>query len=242
MDELLSRENGRRILVDVSHMSVKVRQWFYQTYLPVRELQTGEKIPVIVSHTGLNGYETLAASEMHGTPDTIHDVADELYKNSKKFNPWDVFISDEEIMFIHISGGLIGLNLDERIMMGKEMLDTIKRRARWKVPRTADSIWIEPLMEEILHIARTIYLKTRDENVVWDNICIGSDYDGMITPVKSCRNAKSFPKLDRIIFRQLIKRIGTEQFLANKTGPEIREITDLIVWKNALRFLKKHFN
>ncbi len=242
IDELLSKDNGRRILIDVAHMSVKVRQWFYKTYLPERELHTGEKIPVIVSHTGVNGFATIAESEMHGTPETIHDVADELYNNSKKFNPWDVFISDEEIMYIHKSGGLIGLNLDERIMMGKEVLDNTKKRTRWKFPWIADIIWIEPLIEEILHIARSIYLQTPDENAIWDNICIGSDYDGMITPIKAYRNANKFPKLNKMIFKQLKKRINTEQFLTNKSDSEIWEITDRIVRKNALRFLKKHYN
>ncbi|MEI6049999.1 MAG: hypothetical protein WCS03_13940 [Bacteroidota bacterium] len=242
VDELLSKENGRRILIDVSHMSVKVRQWFYKKYLRERELRTGEKIPVIVSHTGVNGLPTIAGSEMQGTPETIHDVADELYNNSIKFNPWDVFISDEEILIIHNSGGLIGLNLDERIMMGKEVLDAAKKNARWKLPLIKDTIWIEPLIEEILYIAKTIYSEPSDENVIWDNICIGSDYDGMITPVKAYPNANSFPKLDKMIFEQLRKRINTEPFLTNKSDTEIREITDMIVWKNALRFLKKHYN
>ena len=242
VDELLSKDNGKRILIDVAHMSIRVREWFYKTYLPERELQTGEKIPVIVSHTGVNGFQTLAGSEMQGNPDTIHDVADELYESSKKFNPWDVFISDEEIMFIHNSGGLIGLNLDERIMMGKEVLDSTKRNVRWKLPRIADILWIEPLIEEILYIARSIYSQTLDENVIWGNICIGSDFDGMITPIKAYRNANNFPKLDRIIFKQLKKRVNTEQFLTNKSDSEIREITDMILWKNALRFLKNHYN
>jgi microsomal dipeptidase-like Zn-dependent dipeptidase len=242
VDELLSKDNGKRILIDVNHMSVKLRQWFYKIYLPERELQTGEKIPVIVSHTGVNGFATIAGSEMQGTPETIHDVADELYNNSIKFNPWDVFISDEEILIIHNSGGLIGLNLDERIMMGKEVLDAAKKSARRKLQLIKDTIWIEPLIEEILHIAKSIYSETHDENVIWDNICIGSDYDGMITPVKAYPNANSFPKLDKMIFEQLRKRISTVPFLTNKSDSEIREITDMIVWKNALRFLKKHYN
>jgi microsomal dipeptidase-like Zn-dependent dipeptidase len=241
IDELLSRENGRRILVDVSHMSVRVRQWFYKTYLPEREYLTGEKIPVIVSHTGVNGFETIAGSEMQGTPETIHNVADELYQHSKKFNPWDVFISDEEILFIHNSGGLIGLNLDERIMMGKGAYENARRLSRWKPALVSDIVWAEPLIKQILHIARLIYSEKHDRNVIWDNICIGSDYDGMITPVKAFRNANSFPKLDKMIYEQLRKRRGTEELLGNRSDSEIREITDRIVWKNALSFLKKHF-
>jgi microsomal dipeptidase-like Zn-dependent dipeptidase len=242
IDEFLSKDNGKRILIDVAHMSIRVRQWFFYTYLPERELRTGEKVPVIISHTGVNGFATLAESEMHGTPETIHDVADELYKYSKKFNPWDVFISDEEILIIHKSGGLIGLNIDERIMMGKEVLDKTKKLIKWKMPWIADIIWIEPLIEEILHIARLIYLQTQDETVIWDNICIGSDYDGMITPIKAYRNAKSFPKLEKMIFERLRKKISSERLLTNKSDSEIREITKKILWKNSLRFLKKHYN
>jgi microsomal dipeptidase-like Zn-dependent dipeptidase len=241
IDELLSKENGRRILIDVAHMSVRLRKWFYKTYLPERESQTGEKIPVIVSHTGVNGSETLAGSEIQGTPEKIHDVADALYKNSKKFNPWDVFISDEEILLIHDSGGLIGLSLDERIMMGREVLETTKKRARWKPAPISDVLWIEPLIEQILHIAGSIYSVKHDKDVIWDNICIGSDYDGMITPVRAYRNADSFPKLDKMIYEQLRKRSGTEPLLENRSDSEIREIADRIVWKNALIFLKKHF-
>jgi hypothetical protein len=242
IDELLSKENGKRILIDTEHMSIKVRQWFYNSYLPERELLTGEKIPVIVSHTGVNGFATLDESEMHGTPETIHDVADELYNKSGKFNPWDGFISDEEIMIIHRSGGLIGLNLDERIMMGKEVLDTTIKATRLKQKRIADILWLEPLIEEILHIAKSIYRQTGYENVIWENICIGSDFDGMITPIKACRNATHFPKLDKMIFEQLKKRINTEPFLTNKSDSEIRDITDRIMWKNILSFLKKHYN
>ena len=163
-------------------------------------------------------------------------------KNSKKFNPWDVFLSDEEIMIIHNSGGLIGLNLDERIMMGKEVLDVTRKGARWKLTRQAKIIWIEPLIEQIIHIARTIYAQKGDVNVVWDNICIGSDFDGMITPIKAYRNANCFPEIDKMIFERLRKSISTEPFLANKSDSEIREVTDKIVWKNILRFLKKHYN
>jgi microsomal dipeptidase-like Zn-dependent dipeptidase len=101
---------------------------------------------------------------------------------------------------------------------------------------------VEPLIEEILHIARSVYLQTHDENVIWDNICIGSDFDGMIKPIKAYRNATSFPKLDKMIFEQLRKRINTEKFLANRSDSEIRQITDRILWKNILRFLKKHYN
>ena len=257
VDELLSTSNGKkRILIDVAHMSVNVREWFYHKYLPDREKETGEKIPVIVSHTGVNGWKDFSESKIPGSPDVVHEYADARYENSEIFNPWDVFICDEEILIIHDSGGLIGLSLDERIMMGRETLKTIKKKTRFKLipftrfkllPYKYLEIWIEPLIEEIIHIAETIYNKetvgdrTFDKNIIWDNICIGSDYDGMIKPIKAYPNATYFPKLDKMLFEGLKKRRSSVNFLSGTTDSAIREITDKIIWKNALRFLKKHF-
>jgi len=238
VDEFLSTSNGsRRILIDSAHMSIKVRRWYYN-YLS----QRGDHIPVFVSHTGVNGKATMSEAEMHGAPDKIHDVADELYKNSTEFNPWDVFISDEEIMIINNSGGIIGLNMDERIMMGKKALEETKKLARFKSGEAARAIWIKPLINEILHIAGHILSQTGQPEKIWDNISIGSDYNGMITPIKAFKTANKFPELDATIFRELKKRIGTEVTLAGKTETDIREITDKIMWKNNLRFLEKHFH
>jgi hypothetical protein len=239
LDEFLSTENGqRRILIDSAHMSIKVRQWYYKEYLP----QRSDKIPVLVSHTGVNGKKDMQEAEMPGTYRTYHDVADDLYSKSTEFNPWDVFISDEEIMIVHNSEGIIGLNLDERIMMGKKKLDDVKKQVFFKSSETARKIWIKPLIDEILHIAGHILSQTGDPGKIWDNISIGSDFNGMITPVKAFNNAEKMPALNETLFRELKKLVGTEVTLAGKTDAAILEITDKIMWKNNLEFLKKHFH
>ncbi len=238
IDQLLDNSGGRRrILIDTSHMSIKVRRWYYD-YLEGR----GDNIPVIVSHTGLNGFKTMAEAEMHGTPDKIHDIADEKYENSNEFNPWDVFITDEEILKIHKSGGLIGLNLDERIMMGKKTLDKTKKDARFKSAEKKRIIWIKPLINEILHIARYLSENIADQDKIWDNICIGSDFNGMITPVKAFKTATDFPELNDTLLSELKKMAVTEPLLTGKTTAEIEKITDKIMWKNNLLFLEKHFH
>jgi microsomal dipeptidase-like Zn-dependent dipeptidase len=237
VDELLSTANGRRILIDIAHMSIKVRRWYYN-YLS----QRSDSIPVIVSHTGVNGKATMAEAELIGTSETIHDVADELYKNSTEFNPWDVFISDEEIMIIHNSGGIIGLNLDQRIMMGKKKLDEIKRLVKGKSIEEKRDIWVKPLIDQILHIAGHILSQTGQPGKIWDNICIGSDFNGMITPIKAFRNAEKLPLLYKYLFKRLLKMTNTVPLLAGKSEAEIKEITDKIMWKNNLQFLEKHFH
>lgn len=236
IDELLSTSNGRRILIDCAHMSIKVRRWYYD-YIE----QKGDHIPVIVSHTGVNGIATMAEAEMKGEPDNIHDVADQLYSKSEEFNPWDVFLSDEEIIIIHRSEGIIGLNLDQRIMMGLKTLHDTKKKARFKSPGVARSIWMQPLLKQVLHIARHIQTVNGNPAGIWDNISIGSDFNGMITPIKAFKKADKFPALYNTMLKELMLLTATDSLLTGKTEPQIREIVDKIMWRNNLEFLKKHF-
>jgi microsomal dipeptidase-like Zn-dependent dipeptidase len=235
VDELLSKENGqRRILIDVTHMSIKVRRWYYGHI-------AGRNIPVIASHTGANGKKTMTESEISGEREKVHDIADKMYEESINFNPWDQFLSDEEIVIIYNSGGIIGLNMDQRIMMGKEKLDETKKHARAKPPKKSRKIWIKPLADQVLYMAGIILTATGDPTMIWDNFSIGSDFSGMITPLKAFNDATTFPDLDDALFNELMSRRVSELILDGKTETEIREITDKVMWKNNLKFLEKHF-
>jgi microsomal dipeptidase-like Zn-dependent dipeptidase len=237
VSELLNNSDGnRRILIDAAHMSINVRRWYYE-YLD----QRGDDIPVIISHTGVNGMPTMEEAEMQGTPDQIHDVADELYEMSTEFNPWDVLVSDEEIMIIHRSGGIMGLNLDQRIGMGKAKLDETRKLARFKNAEKARQIWVKPLADQILYIAGHILKETGNQDFIWDNISIGSDFNGMITPLKYFHTAGKMPDLQDHLFRELSNRAVTEVTLTGKTAADIQAIVDKIMWKNNLEFLEKHF-
>jgi microsomal dipeptidase-like Zn-dependent dipeptidase len=235
VEALLSEENGqRRILIDVTHMSIKVRRWYYGHV-------ANRNIPIIASHTGANGKKTMEEAEITSNGRPLHDVADERYENSIDFNPWDQFLADDEIIIIQKSGGIIGLNMDQRIMMGKKKLDEIKKHARGKPAKKSRELWIKPLADQLLYIAGIILQGTGDPTVIWDNISIGSDFSGMITPIKAFNDATAFPDIDEALFNELISRRSSEMLLTAKTDAEIREITDNVMWKNNLRFLEKHF-
>lgn len=238
VEQLLDNSGGnRRILIDSAHMSHKLRTWYFD-YLASR----GDNIPVIFSHIAVGGKENMIESEMHGSPDIIHDVADELYAESTEFNPWDDFISNEEIMIVHNSEGMIGLILDQRIMMGKATLDETKKNARFKLCGTKRKIWIRPYINQILHIARHILTVTGSTDTIWDNISLGSDFNGMITPIKPFNTANKLPALEQAMISELKRMAATEITLLGKTDSEIREIVDKILWKNNLLFLEKHFH
>ena len=120
-------------------------------------------------------------------------------------------------------------------------LDETKKQARFKSAKVAGAIWIKPLVDEILHIAGHILDVTGQSEGIWDNISIGSDFNGMITPLKAFNKADKLPFLQEMMFKELINRRASEVTLSGKTDAEIQEITDLIMWKNNLRFLEKHF-
>jgi hypothetical protein len=64
----------------------------------------------------------------------------------------------------------------------------------------------------------------------------------MITPLKPFNKADKLPFLQEMMFKELINRRVSEVTLTGKTDEEIREITDMIMWKNNLRLLEKHFH
>ena len=115
---LLSKKNGRRVLLDTKHMSLAGKRWYY-------ERVKGKKIPIISSHAAVSGIPCMP------DPPTTRScrVADKNYTRTTDFNSWDINLSDEEIRTIHQSDGLIGLNFDERILTGWERNKDLHGRA-----------------------------------------------------------------------------------------------------------------
>ena len=51
---LSTEEGGRRIFIDIQHMSVEFRKWYFKYLERLRILGTSD-IPVIASHAGISG-------------------------------------------------------------------------------------------------------------------------------------------------------------------------------------------
>jgi hypothetical protein len=240
---LLSKENGRRILIDTKHMPVRAKRWFYHQFLPEWQQKYQEKIPVISSHSAVNGIKTMVLSEFTGRENTLHQLGDSMYSRSTRFNPWDINLSDEEILLIHNSGGLIGLNFDKRIIQGKASLDRIGKSEEEAPGELFYSFWAEPLVQNILHISGLLCeYQHGDETGIWDSLTIGSDLDGMISPLRAFSSAESFPLLENILVKKLVQNAPLIPFLQNKSESEISSITEKILWGNAVGFLEKNFN
>jgi microsomal dipeptidase-like Zn-dependent dipeptidase len=236
MDALLSKENGRRILIDVKHMSLEGRLWYYN-YLEENFWSKGDAVPVIASHMGVTGLpNTENASVRHFDMDNVYD-------KSGWFNTWDVNLSNDEILVIHKSRGLIGLNMDQRILSGAKLVDSMTKISKniddIGVSLLYKSIWAEPILANILQIVRVVYQSgVADPGYAWQMIAMGSDMDGMINALDAYCHAGDYKVMKDILEQKMILRRQVEPLLQ---GVDLKEILDGIFYKNALRFLSKNF-
>lgn len=209
--EIIRRDpdNGiRRIIPDIKHMSPQARKDFYQL-LDSEEYQN-EQIPIICSHTSVNGIKELRRT----------NSSDE----HPLFNASDINTFDEDIRQIFKRDGLIGIMMDDGRSCSKHYKKTVKildnkierkiqrsnrikekygnrngRRAamRLKKAQLLDS-QIEVLKEEIeneycdiffrqiFHVVNVLNNSSQPEtnagDKAWDIISLGTDFDGVINP------------------------------------------------------------
>jgi microsomal dipeptidase-like Zn-dependent dipeptidase len=232
--ELMSKQNGQRpIIIDVKHLSVASRKWFY-----AQDFTQG--IPVIASHTAVNGYKTMDESIVDN--DT-HTAAQKKYDRSIDYNTWDLNLSDEEIVIIAKRKGLIGVSVDQRVVMGKQRLEEIKKANRFNLcnNKKRDKTWSFPIFDTIIHIATVLHTNGFSSNELWDTMNLGSDFDGLINPINAYRTVADYPTLRDNLLIWFKESRNSIDVLKGKTDAEFTEIIVKITNKNCLQFLERNF-
>ena len=247
---LLSKENGKRILIDTRHMSAASKKWFYQYIEDHNNEHPEDRIPVISSHSGVTGIEKIDKSDdgevkkkrfLFWTWTKI--IADKKYNNSIRFNNWSINLSDEEISRINDSGGLIGISLDQRIISGKQAQDNVKKIKKRDPKYYLE--WARLVYNQLAHIFDTIY-KNRQQKYPEESekdraqsalatMTIGSDFDGIINPIDGFRTFKAYGALKDQLGILISENID------NFHGLTANEIVGEIMYGNADRFLNEHF-
>ncbi|MGB1242438.1 MAG: membrane dipeptidase, partial [Chitinophagales bacterium] len=197
---LLSRENGRRILIDTKHMSLVSRKEFYHIWETEFEAK-GDAFPIICSHAAVNGKDNFE-----------EDAADFIKKQDKKkkkrkrdkdkhrkgyyFNRWSINLYDEDIRMIAKSKGIIGIILHEDRLPGDFANDRIQVwLKRWRqisdgmtlkledgtilnkdqIKGELEDAILQVILANIFHI-----VKVCNDQTGWDLIGLGTDFDGII--------------------------------------------------------------
>ena len=220
--ELLSRENGKRILIDVKHMSAEGRKEYYSFINNYNSINPGDAIPVIASHAGVNGYPTIDSSTKEN---------DTGAKNKEhRFHRWSINISNEEARIIHQSKGLIGLMMDRGILGGKNTIDKIasledegKKRAEY-----SKLFW-----DNAFQIVKSV-----DDVTGWDVVAYGSDFDGTITHMEPYESSAKLPLFQEDLINYLEENEYRKELWYGFTP---RQLVHKMMYENAMQFYKRFF-
>lgn len=233
---LLDETQGRRILIDIKHMSAEARKAFIQ----MRRHEYSESFPIIISHGVANGLPQLGATVSQFPQlgnQFIQALEDEVGGDGafKDHNLINFF--DEEIIEMVKSNGIMGLQLDERRLANDP---TIKG--------TKDPIWrhkamhyrSELLWKQIQYIGE---LLDANNMYAWGHLAIGSDYDGIVDPLNSFWTMEQYDELagylERHAYNYFDKQSSRLRNGFNIIGPD--QLIQQIFCDNAWNFFKRWF-
>ncbi len=223
-DNTYNEALGRRILLDLKHMSATSRKQYYSEIInPCME--KGDVIPVIASHVAYSGVKTLDEFEAnYGKENDDWEIAD--------FNAWNINVCDEDIEMIVNTRGLLGLCLDQRILGQTKKEDATSKDLVWAT--------VKGVLDAVVDSSN---IANADKAPVWDIITLGTDFEGYIDPTDQYATALDFGR-----FREdLVDNIQTQIIDAGKTehyflqpGFDKYDLVDKICFGNAYEFVLKH--
>lgn len=236
LDILLDKNNGRRILIDIKHMSAIARKEF----LLLRKTKYNSEFPVIMSHGTSNGLPTFGAtvSSYPELGNTFINPAEDVIGGDGEFKNHNLInFFDDEILEMVNSEGILGLQLDERRLANDETMGRVKHSLfRNKIMHYRSEL----LWRQIQYIAELL-----DDNglYAWGNIAIGSDYDGIVDPLNAFWTAEQYDDLasylERHVFNYFKDHPDRLKNSFNKVSADL--VIQNIFRDNAWNFLKRWY-
>lgn len=219
IDLMLDESKGSRIIIDTKHFSVKGRIEYYEL---LNTKYKNEEIPIIFSHSAVNGRPSLYDHEKLG-------------EDSSEFNDWAINLFDDEIVIIAKSKGMIGLELDRRVASSIEDLKESKHSKH----KDKDMAWSGLVWNSIQHVAEVL---DKEGLEAWSTVVLGTDYDGIINSLVGFWTEEDLIKLSKNLKQHAQDYLTSSECnlsKINRINPE--QIIDQIFSKNAQLFLKRFF-
>ena len=231
-----------RILIDVKHMSALARKKFYNDI--VKKYSTanpGKTIPVICSHCAYSGTGTLdkqiaVAKTENYVDENQNEIITLDYDAAKtrtaQFYNWNINLCDEDIKVIVESNGLIGLTFDQRVLGHQHDSETNDK-----------NFWMNVWVDHIVWMAKAWMTNcvAADKTKIYDCLCIGSDFDGIIDPMNDFGSIKRFKDFYSTLvstLKNFPQKIKDELLIDDTNGFTSEEIADKICYNNTLKFLE----
>ena len=222
MERLLLNAEAKPVLIDLKHMSVQSRREFYN-WLDRQGLASS--FPILVSHGGVNGLQSFENPQEH-YPARTGD-----------FKTATINFYDEELHRIARSGGLFGIQLDERRIGSKKAIRRSKRlvvNKQKQFRRKALLVW-----KQVEHMAEVLNGKGL---FAWGLQAIGSDFDGIVDPINGLWTAAEMDQLAEALLHHAQSYLETNNAdLIPENRIKAKEVVDRLMWRNADDFLRKNF-
>lgn len=223
LKELLSRKNGKRILIDTRHMSVDARKYYINYVNKHNRKHPTDLIPIITSHSAMNGFEEFD----HSTKKKDNPKK----KKKTDFCAWSLNVSAEEARAIHESKGLAGIILDKGRHSGIKKMNGINKLKNRENQRAEFSRLI---LDTLFSFVTAI-----NEKSAWDILSIGTDFDGVIQHFDCYDEMSKLPQLKS----DLISYLSENEYQKEHWyGYSAEEIIHKLFTQNAMDFLKQNFN
>lgn len=276
--EMIDLMTSKKILVDIKHMSLKAR---WELYTHLKDPANDKFIqPIICTHAGTTGLSIRDRVKylLHKPNDKglVYEVT-YLKPASKHFsktyhNCSSINLYDEDIENIFLSGGIIGLSFDQRILGFADEnvllnvtvphdLEYISHQEAeffmgpnpvalpvwpddtnvWAAEDFEDldpSLYIEThrrfLVNNIIHILWVANKHTEiDINKAVKQICIGTDFDGLINAIDCCKTAKNMAELKSDMRAEITQGLANINIVSINTD----DLLDDLFYNNGKQFM-----
>ena len=152
--------------------------------------------------------------------------------------------NDDDLKEIYDSNGIIGIELDQRILGYNEAGNRVFSWVRniFRSSKKSDYVWAEFFWKNILHIAEQCYGYNPLENP-WKMICLGSDLDGVVNPLNKFRTAADFQNLANALLQYVQEYWDSSKSVIPKNylKMDAHDVVYQIMYANALNFIIKNY-
>ena len=225
VERMLDAQQGRRILVDIKHMSLASRQWYYEYLQTLRE--KGDTVAIVSSHSTASGLSWTNKEYLK---------KDNKAKNKNAYlNLWTISLCDEDVQAIHASKGIIGIMLDKYKLVGELGKKAMQNSIAGSQQRR--QTYVKVIWANIFACVRAV-----NQPSAWDIMALGSDFDGLITPFETYVRASDLPEMaaDMLAFLrqpQAIFDLFTEEEIQQLMfGYTPEELIRKVFYENAYQF------
>ncbi len=244
-----------KIVVDIKHMSPQCRKDYY-AYLATKPALKNNSI--FCSHTGISmSFETLDEWISYVKQNPQEKSGKKYEEGSYYLHEQSINLCREDLVHIYLSKGLLGIQLDEKRIMGPLALKELSARGKLGGNREQKYIYAKAVWANIFCAVDEIKRsKVKQTNSVWDIFAIGSDYDGLINHLDAFESAAKMHELkaamnyflqepENIILydsgAQARYEIRIEDMSLLKENFTNHELTEKIFSGNAIDFLQRNF-